>query len=574
MRRILVVEDDLAIRNNIMALLRLEGYDADAAGDGVEALEYLRAGSYSLLISDVMMPRMDGHQLLQQLRSQPATVQLPVILLTALAEKHDHRHGMNLGADDYLTKPFQREELLKAVEARLGRLAQQQAETQRLQSEAHRLRYLDQLTGLGSRMALLEALSGQGVLGEQHHEQVLVLVLGVDHFSRINDSLGYQAGDAALRECGQRLEQVLGDAGRAYRLIGPNFAVLARVPGREQAQALAQQLHQAWLQPMTVLGEEMFIPVSIGYCLYPADADDAQQLLGRAEVALHQAQNLGGSQVLAYTAQMNAEAGERLRLNNDLFRALERHEFEVYYQPQVCLHDGSVVGFEALLRWNHPRLGRVSPLRFIPLAEENGQIIAIGCWVLAEACQRLADWQRMAPGLRVAVNLSARQFASPGLLYSIEAALDFSGLPPEQLEVEITEGTAMVDAERTVDTLRRLKDLGIKLALDDFGTGYSSLSYLKRFPLDVLKIDQSFVRNILGSGGDRAITQAVISLARSFGMAVIAEGVETEAQKTLLQEMGCDAYQGYLFSQPLSALEVVQQIGDWQVACKGEHHAV
>jgi len=333
-------------------------------------------------------------------------------------------------------------------------------------------------------------------------------------------------------------------------------------------------LHQAWLQPMTVLGEEMFIPVSIGYCLYPADADDAQQLLGRAEVALHQAQNLGGSQVLAYTAQMNAEAGERLRLNNDLFRALERHEFEVYYQPQVCLHDGSVVGFEALLRWNHPRLGRVSPLRFIPLAEENGQIIAIGCWVLAEACQRLADWQRMAPGLRVAVNLSARQFASPGLLYSIEAALDFSGLPPEQLEVEITEGTAMVDAERTVDTLRRLKDLGIKLALDDFGTGYSSLSYLKRFPLDVLKIDQSFVRNILGSGGDRAITQAVISLARSFGMAVIAEGVETEAQKTLLQEMGCDAYQGYLFSQPLSALEVVQQIGDWQVACKGEHHAV
>jgi diguanylate cyclase (GGDEF)-like protein len=423
-------------------------------------------------------------------------------------------------------------------------------------------------------MALLEALSGQGVLGEPGGEQILVMVLGVDHFSRINDSLGYQAGDAALRECGQRLEQVLGDAGRAYRLIGPNFAVLARVHSRPQAQALAQQLHEAWLQPMTVLGEEMFIPVSIGYCLYPADADDAQQLLGRAEVALHQAQSLGGSHVLAYTAQMNAEAGERLRLNNDLFRALERHEFEVYYQPQVCLQDNSIVGFEALLRWNHPRLGRVSPLRFIPLAEENGQIIAIGCWVLAEACQRLADWQRLAPGVRVAVNLSARQFASPGLLYSIEAALDFSGLPPAQLEVEITEGTAMVDAERTVDTLRRLKDLGIKLALDDFGTGYSSLSYLKRFPLDVLKIDQSFVRNILSSGGDRAITQAVISLARSFGMAVIAEGVEKEEQKRLLQQMGCDAYQGYLFSPPLSALEVVQQIGGWQAASTGEHYAV
>lgn len=574
MRRILVVEDDLAIRNNIMALLRLEGYDADAAGDGVEALEYLRAGAYSLVISDVMMPRMDGLQLLRQLRSQAATSQLPVILLTALAEKHDQRYGMNLGADDYLTKPFQREELLKAIEARLGRLAHQQAEAQRLQGEAHRLRYLDQLTGLGSRMALLEALSAQGGLDDPAGGMLALLVLGVDHFSRINDSLGYQAGDAALRECGQRLERVLGEQGRAYRLIGPNFAVLARVAGPSEAQALAQHLQEAWQLPMTVLGEEMFTPLSIGYCLYPGDADDAQQLLGRAEVALHQAQRLGSSHVLAYSAQMNAEAGERLRLNNDLFRALERHEFEVYFQPQVCLGDHSVVGFEALLRWNHPRLGRVSPLRFIPLAEDNGQIIAIGCWVLAEACQRLADWQRLAPGLRVAVNLSARQFASPNLLHSIEAALDFSGLPPAQLEVEITEGTAMVDAERTVDTLHRLKALGIKLALDDFGTGYSSLSYLKRFPLDVLKIDQSFVRNILTSDGDRAITRAVISLARSFGMAVIAEGVETDAQMQLLQQMGCDAYQGYLFSPPLSALEVVQQIGAWHLAGKGEQHVV
>lgn len=292
MSRILVVEDDLAIRNNIMALLRLEGYDADAAGDGIEALGYLHAGHYSLVISDVMMPRMGGHDLLRQLRSQPATLQLPVILLTALAEKQDQRHGMNLGADDYLTKPFQREDLLKAVEARLGRLAQQQAETQRLQGEAHRLRYLDQLTGLGSRMALLEALSGQGGLreGDGSGQATAVLVLGIDHFSRINDSLGYQAGDAALRECGQRLERVLGDAGRAYRLVGPNFAVLATVADRAQAQQLAERLHQAWQQPISVLGEEMFSPVSVGYCLYPVDADDAQQLLGRAEVALHQAQ--------------------------------------------------------------------------------------------------------------------------------------------------------------------------------------------------------------------------------------------------------------------------------------------
>jgi diguanylate cyclase (GGDEF)-like protein len=566
MNRILVVEDDLAIRNNIVALLRLEGYVADAAGDGLEALDYLRSDSYALVISDVMMPRMDGHTLLQQLRSQPATAQLPVILLTALAEKHDQRRGMNLGADDYLAKPFQREDLLKAIETRLGRLAQQQAETQRLQGEAHRLRYLDQLTGLGSRMALLEALSGQHGLCQGEHSKVLVLVLGIDHFARINDSLGYQAGDAALRECGQRLEQLLGKSGRAFRLIGSNFAVIAAVADAGAAQALAARLQEAWLQPMVVLGEEMFIPVSIGYCLYPADAGDAQQLLGRAEVALHQAQSQGGSQVLAYTAQMNAEAGERLRLNNDLYRALERNEFELYYQPQLNLEDNRLLGFEALLRWNHPRLGRVSPLRFIPLAEENGQIIAIGCWVLAEACQRLAGWQQQAPGVRVAVNLSARQFAAANLLHSIEAALDFSGLPPGLLEIEITEGTAMVDAERTVETLRQLKKLGVKLALDDFGTGYSSLSYLKRFPLDVLKVDQSFVRNILTSPGDRAITQAVISLASSFGMSVIAEGVEQEAQKKLLLQMGCDAYQGYLFSPPLGALEVVQQLANWTTA--------
>ncbi len=566
MRRILVVEDDIAIRNNIMALLRLEGYEADAAGDGQEALDYLRSHVYALVISDVMMPRMDGYALLRQLRSQPATAQLPVILLTALADKQDQRQGMNLGADDYLPKPFQREDLLNAIETRLGRSAQQQVEAHRLQAEAHRLRYLDQLTGLGSRMALLEALSGQGGLCETPGQLVLVLVLGVDHFSRINDSLGYQAGDAALRECGQRLEQTLGDMGRAFRLVGPNFAVVAQVGEPAAAQLLATCLQEAWLQPMTVLGEEMFIPVSIGYCLFPADASDAQQLLGRAEVALHQAQGMGGSQVLGYTAQMNAEASERLRLSNDLYRALERNEFELHYQPQISLQDGSLTGFEALLRWHHPRLGRVSPLRFIPLAEENGQIISIGCWVLAEACQRLASWQHVAPGVRMAVNLSARQFAAANLLHSIEAALDFSGLPPTLLEIEITEGTAMVDAERTVGTLLQLKSLGVKLALDDFGTGYSSLAYLKRFPLDVLKVDQSFVRNILTSSGDRAITQAVISLASSFGMSVIAEGVEREEQKQLLQQMGCDAYQGYLFSPPLSARDVAEHLPDWMTA--------
>jgi diguanylate cyclase (GGDEF)-like protein len=568
MSLILVVEDEPTIRSNLQRLLGIEGFSADGAENGAEALKCIATRKPDLVLSDITMPVLDGYGLLAAMRADPAMSQIPVILLTAMADRASMRQGMNIGADDYLTKPFQREDLLAAVRTRLERAATQRAESERLSAEARRLRLVDPVTDLPNREAMLERLPHALTAMGRQQGRLALIVVGLEGFSRINDSLGHAMGDHLLRAVADRLQ---GEIDRSIcsspfdgvgRLGGVLFAVtLAEVGGNDHVDDLARRLLARVAEPVVIEGQELFLTAGAGISLYPYDGESSVALLEHAETALGEAKRSGGG--FAYFApEMNAAAGDRLRLDNDLHRAIERNELEVYYQPQLNVISGRIIGFEALIRWQHPELGQVSPVRFIPIAEENGQIVAIGAWILEAACMQAKAWidQGFSP-LRMAVNLSSRQFSDDDLCALVTGVLERTGLPAANLELEITEGTAMQGAERAIAIMHRLKSLGIKLALDDFGTGYSSLSYLKRFPLDVLKVDQSFVRNITTDPGDAAITRAVVMLARSFGMSVIAEGVETTEHLQFIANLGCEEYQGYLFSKPVPVPEAAALLG-------------
>jgi diguanylate cyclase (GGDEF)-like protein len=554
---ILVVEDEVSIRNNLALLLKVEGYDVRVAENGGIGLRMARERLPDLVLSDLMMPGMDGYELLAALRNDSLTAHLPVIMLTARADHQDIRQGMSLGADDYLPKPFQREDLLQAVAAQLGKSRGRQA------AAARRLLHFDPLTGLPNHLLLQERLDDLLAQARANDESAVLFLIGLDDFGRINESLGRAVGDELLRETATRLFHLVertaaGDARDGVaRLEGDTFAaVLTGTLDDETIANRGQAIVALLAEPFAGGGGDQFLGASIGIACFPRDAGDTGALIDCAATALARAKMEGGKRLSFYAPHMNALAAERLALHNDLYRALERGEIELHYQPQVSIASGRLVGFEALMRWRHAARGMISPVQFIPIAEANGTIMTLGRWALEEACRQAADWRARGLGsTRMAVNLSARQFADDGLVGQVAAALAASGLPPECLELEITEGTAMQSGERTMALLRRLKELGVKLALDDFGTGYSSLAYLKRFPIDVLKIDQAFVRHMTHDAGDAAIARAVAALAKSFGLAVIAEGVETEAHLAHLGELGCDEYQGYYFSKPVPAAE-------------------
>jgi diguanylate cyclase (GGDEF)-like protein len=568
MSRVLVVEDDPSIRSNLERLLRMEDFEVMTAGHGGEAMAILADCSPDIVLSDVTMPVMDGHALLAAMRADPELAQIPVILVTALADRASQRQGMNIGADDYLTKPFQRDELLAALRGRLERVSGMRHERERLAAEAQRLRLVDAVTELPNRVSLLERLP-QALAAMQRAERGLALiVLGLDGFARINDSLGHSMGDQFLRAVADRLQLEVdrlpgGSPFNSVARLGSDlFALtLAEIGGGEQVDDFIVRLLASVAYPITIQSHEVFLGASAGVAICPDDAVYSHVLLERAETALNDAKKSGGGRFSYFAPGMNAAATERLFLDNQLHHVLDRGELEIYYQPQLSVSSGRLIGFEALLRWKHPELGWVSPDRFIPVAEQNNLIVPIGAWVLDAACRQAKAWQDEGfGGLRMAVNLSAAQFADDDLCSEVNRVLETTGLPAACLELEITEGTAMQGAERTIAIMHRLKALGVRLALDDFGTGYSSLSYLKRFPLDVLKVDQSFVRNITTDPGDAAITRAVVLLARSFSMSVIAEGVETQAHLKFISELGCDEYQGFLFSRPVPAVEAQRML--------------
>jgi diguanylate cyclase (GGDEF)-like protein len=410
----------------------------------------------------------------------------------------------------------------------------------------------DALTGLPNRNRILETLDEAiaGACKEGH--MLAVLVFDLHEFRKINSGYGYAGGDDVLRECVARLSSLLHPGDMLARQGGNEFIVVQKQSGQDAAAALSGRLLGAMREPFPVGGQRVFLAASVGIALLPDGGCRAHELLQMAQVAMAAARAEGPARHCFHTDAMAQAIREQVDLEALLRHAIERDQFALQYQPRVDLASGAVLGVEALVRWRHPTLGLVPPARFIPLAEETGLIDDLDMWVLDEACTRAAAWRaRGLPPLRVSVNLSARQFQKAGLAQRVRSALERSGLPPACLEIEITESTVMRDTGEAASVLRSLKALGVALSIDDFGTGYSSLSYLKRFPIDVLKIDRSFVSDVTADPNDAAITRAIIALAHTLNLEAVAEGVETAEQVAFLRENGCDEIQGYYFSPPV-----------------------
>jgi diguanylate cyclase (GGDEF)-like protein/PAS domain S-box-containing protein len=432
--------------------------------------------------------------------------------------------------------------------------------TERKQAE-ERIQFLahhDSLTGLPNRILLRDRYDHALSIASHGNSHVAMLFLDLDNFKVVNDTLGHSAGDQMLLEVVKRLSRCTRDGDTISRQGGDEFILLLNdVPDLETVERIAGEILSELAEPMAINGRQLNTSCSIGISIFPEDGNDFDTLLQKADTAMYNAKDAGRNTYRFFNEEMNLQAHDHLLLQNRLFQAVAQEDFHLHFQPQVHIGSGRVIGVEALLRWHNPELGQVEPSRFIPVAEESGLIVPIGSWVMVEACLQAEAWRKAGyEEIGISVNLSALQFRRANLIESVAGALNRSGLPPHLLELELTESILLQDADNNLDTVRRLKALGVRLSIDDFGTGYSSFSYLKRFAVDRLKIDQSFVRDITTDPDDAAIVRAIIQLARSLRLGIVAEGVETVEQLDFLRTEGCEEVQGFLFSQPLPAAEL------------------
>jgi diguanylate cyclase (GGDEF)-like protein/PAS domain S-box-containing protein len=687
---ILIVDDDAQNRRLLAVLLRPEGYRTFGAASGEEALAAVSECPPDLILLDIMMPGLDGYQVASILKANPATSNIPIIMVTACADRVARLAGLDAGAEEFLTKPVDRAELwlrvrnllrLKAfgdlqshsfvlerqVLARtadlqrfrtamdatadgimlvsrstmrfvevnatscrmlgysraemfeigpeqLGAATRRQLEEvfdtiiggqassklseaelrckdgsvvqvevhrqalacgadwiivavvrditerklaqQRLQHQAHH----DALTGLPNRTLFYDTLQKTLALAGENGWLVAVMFIDLDHFKNVNDTLGHAIGDALLVQFSNRLAQCVRVRDTIGRLGGDEFALILVIQdGQQGAAQVVMKVREVLRAPFALQGYQVIVTASIGITMHPADSSDPDVLIKYADTAMYQAKQAGRDTYRFFTAQMNADVLARLELENALRQALENGEFVLHYQPKVALGSGRVAGLEALLRWERPGHGLVAPGAFIAVLEESGLVARVGSWVIAAACRQIGLWLRSPVGpVQVSVNVSRRQFVEGDLDADVLAALGGNDVPAGLLELELTETSLMANTERTIATLQSLKSRGVQISVDDFGTGYSSLAYLRRFPIDKLKIDIAFIRDVTSNPDDAAIVCAIIGMAHSLGLDVIAEGVETEAQLHYLRRQRCDQIQGYHFSRPLSAGQVTQ----------------
>lgn len=541
--RILLVEDsedDALLLETVLAPVMpgLEMHRVDCAADMTEALNR----PWDLVISDHSMPRFDAFRALQVLKASGQDI--PFIIYSGALEHDRGNSAMRVGADDHIDKG-NLGRLVPVVQRALRHVRTARGMREAEQSRS-RLENYDGLTGLANQKRFLE-IANAGL-----ESGCAVLYIDLDRFMRINDSFGYATGDALMGQIARRLERC-GESGEVVARIGRDeFALLVAAGGsRDVARQRAERLMQCFSEAFQVNGQNLFLTISVGIALAPWHGEDVASLLKNAESAMFDAKRQGRNMLQFYRHELNVDTGMRLKLESALRHAVDRNELFLVYQPIIDVDSRSICGVEALVRWRHPELGTIPPDKFIGIADESGQIIAIGEWVLRTACAQAKLWHDAGfPNLAVAVNFSATQFKQPGLHDTIRQVLETSGLAPRHLEVEITESLAMQDAEATAATLRGLKDMGVKISIDDFGTGYSSLGYLRRFPIDILKIDKSFVRDVDCDDDSAAIIRTVVGLARSLKLTVLAEGVETQSQLDFLASEGCDRMQGYYFAKP------------------------
>lgn len=554
--RILLIED---LPGHAPLLRELLSGSGDASYELVQVdqledgLTRLAQGGIDIVLVDISRPDANPLDAVRLIREHAPDV--PVVVLAARDDEAQAVQAVQQGAQDYLVKgAVERQVLLRAIRYAIER-HRMLTELEQARRLEHYLATHDILTHLPNRQLFQDRLHHALADARRHRRQVGVMFLDLDRFKLANDTLGHSAGDRLLRAVARRILGCIRESDTAARLGGDEFTVIVTgITQGEDVARVARKILGALSRPFVVDGSELYMTSSIGISLYPTDGPDVESLVRNADIAMYRAKSNGRNNFQFYMPAMNHLALERIELETNLRLALEREEFVVYYQPQVDARSGRVTGLEALVRWNHPHLGLLSPDRFIPLAEETGVIVPLGHWVLQTACAQSAAWQRQGlPPTGMAVNFSARQFQTDGLLDGIRGVLRETGLGPERLHLELTESAMMQDPDHALATLTTLAADGLRLSLDDFGKGYSSLSQLKRMPLHTLKIDEVFVRSITSDPQDRAIAGAIVSLARNLHLQPIAEGVETPEQLAVLQTLDCHTFQGYLYSRPLTA---------------------
>jgi diguanylate cyclase (GGDEF)-like protein len=554
-------EDDVFLLNAQLSARGLNTYSerVDSAPGLARALE---EREWDLVISDHAMPGFDSASALDVLRRSGRDI--PFIIYSGKISDHMAFSAMRNGVADYVQKG-NIARLVPVIERELRGVEMRRA-VQTADARIHALAFFDTLSALPNQTLLRAQIDDwlDTVRRSAEARHATLLVVDIDRFLRINTSFGYDAGNVVLREVVSRLIERAGEGAMTARLSGDRFCVFApSCTTRDDARVLAGKLMEAFASPVIKDGLELFLTASLGVAMTPEDGDEAQALIMNAEAAMSSAKRAGGNGMSFYAREMSASSAEKLVLETHLRHSVQRDELFLHYQPILNGVTGRTSGVEALLRWRHPQRGVIPPDRFIPLADESGLIVEIGAWVMREACMQGKKWREQGmKDLSMSVNVSAVQFAQPRLLETVRTTLEDTGFPAEKLVLEITESVLMKDAETTIGMLKALKNMGVRISMDDFGTGYSSLSYLKRFPIDIVKIDKSFVRDINEDEDDAAIIRVIISLARSLRLTTVAEGVETPEQLGFLRREQCDRFQGYFFSRPVEADLLSQRIMD------------
>jgi diguanylate cyclase (GGDEF)-like protein len=556
--RLMMVSRQGADTHRLESLIDAAGPDrfhvdrVDGLGAAALAVKDARDNTYDAVI--LHLDRPDDHNPKTIRALNELLCEIPLLICGDSDDEDAAVRTLTLGAQDYV--------VMESTDAKtLIRSIRFAIERKRMERKLHSLVHYDSLTGLPNRQLLLDRLTQAIAQATRQETLVGLLLLDLDRFKLVNDTLGHEFGDKLLTEVSQRVNDCIRDSDTLARLGGDEFVVVLNgINGAQDAAKVAKKIIDRLSKPIVIEGHEVFATTSIGISLFPNDGMDKNALITNADLAMYRAKEEGRNHFQFYTYGMNATTVEKLTLENDLRRAIERDELLLHFQPQIRLPDRRIVGVEALVRWQHPELGLIPPARFIPIAEETGLIVPIGQWVLRQSCAQAKAWLDSGlPPVVVSVNMSSRQFHQEDMLATVTDALEESGLSADQLALEITESSLMLKPDDAVATLCLLHNMGVGIAIDDFGTGYSSLGHLKRFPLQSLKIDRSFINEVTENPEDAAIVRAILAMAHSLKLKVVAEGVELEKQLEFLDDAGCDEIQGFFISKPVLADEIAEK---------------